>query len=68
MLNYNLEPQQYMELDLVSMDKRDINELAYFLWCVFRHDALLMEWRRSVLLPMTAPLPIFSSAEDGYDE
>lgn len=48
---YGRTPEQYMVMDLTSLQPQDLKELAYYLWCCFEDDKVLMEWREKVLLP-----------------
>jgi len=52
MIPYNLQPEQYMQMDLAALPNADLKELAYYLWSCFEDDEDLMTWRRMVLFPL----------------
>jgi hypothetical protein len=49
---YNLVPEDYLRLDIVNLPPEDLKELAYYLWCCYEDDELLMDWRDKILLPI----------------
>jgi hypothetical protein len=53
MINYSLEPKEFMKLDITSMSSNEVRELAYFIWCVYgdSEETELLSWRKEKLLP-----------------
>jgi hypothetical protein len=49
---YSLSPEDYLKLDITSLPPEDLKELAYYLWCCYEEDELLMDWRTKILLPI----------------
>jgi len=64
MLNYELEPEQYMAVDLSTLSQEEIDELAYFLWGMFHDHDELMAWRQTVLLPLVTTHLSVAEVED----
>ena len=64
MLNYELEPEQYMATDLSTLSQEEIDELAYFLWGMFHYHDELMAWRQTVLLPLVTTHLSLAEVED----
>lgn len=68
---YDLEPEEYLRLDLSCMPPEDLHDLAYFIWCCYDDDAVLMEWREKLLLPYinkVCPKSIYAEAEEEDEE
>jgi hypothetical protein len=51
---YETAPEDYPKLDLSSLSKEDLRELAYYTWSVYSQDGLVMAWREEKLLPLLA--------------
>jgi len=68
---YDLEPEEYLSLDLSCMSPDDLHDLAYFVWCCYDDDVVLMEWREKLLLPYinkVCPKSILAEVEEEEEE
>ena len=64
---YCLSPEDYLKLDITSLPPEDLKELAYYIWCCYEDDELLMDWRSKILLPIVEKLCASASVEEFDD-
>ncbi len=49
---YELEPKQFLSLDLTLYSSDELQEIAYFIWTVHSAFEFLMTWRKEKLIPL----------------
>jgi len=49
---YDLEPEEFIALDLTIYSEEALREMAYFIWGMYPEETSLLEWRKKKLLPL----------------